>query len=118
MSENKGGYPELQEQDKEWGAFYADYVKTYMERDVRELAAVQDLNAFIRNISPASLACCSIKGSSRDTYFLSGKTFFSRVDFPTWRAPVFADRVCKAEEEKREICFRASGRAAGAGYLK
>ena len=43
---HKGGYPELQEQDKEWGAFYADYVKTYMERDVRELAAVQDLNAF------------------------------------------------------------------------
>ena len=41
-----GGYPELQDQDKEWNAFYADYVKTYMERDVRELAAVQDLNAF------------------------------------------------------------------------
>lgn len=43
---HKGGYPELQDNDKEWNAFYADYVKTYMERDVRELAAVQDLNAF------------------------------------------------------------------------
>lgn len=43
---HKGGYPELQDQDKEWNAFYADYVKTYMERDVRELAAVQDLNVF------------------------------------------------------------------------
>lgn len=43
---HKGGYPELQDQDKEWSAFYADYVKTYMERDVRELATVQDLNAF------------------------------------------------------------------------
>ena len=41
-----GGYPELQDREKEWSAFYADYVKTYMERDVRELAAVQDLNAF------------------------------------------------------------------------
>lgn len=41
-----GGYPELQAGDKEWGAFYADYVKTYIERDVRELAAVQDLSAF------------------------------------------------------------------------
>lgn len=41
-----GGYPELQDVDKEWSAFYADYVKTYMERDVRELAAVQDLTAF------------------------------------------------------------------------
>lgn len=43
---HKGGYPELQDTDKEWSAFYADYVRTYMERDVRELAAVQDLNAF------------------------------------------------------------------------
>ena len=41
-----GGYPELQDEDKEWSAFYADYVKTYMERDVRELAAVQDLGVF------------------------------------------------------------------------
>lgn len=43
---HRGGYPELQDKDKEWNAFYADYVKTYVERDVRELAAVQDLNAF------------------------------------------------------------------------
>lgn len=41
-----GGYPELQDKDKEWSAFYADYVKTYMERDIRELASVQDLNVF------------------------------------------------------------------------
>lgn len=43
---HRGGYPELQNEDKEWSAFYADYVKTYVERDVRELAAVQDLNVF------------------------------------------------------------------------
>lgn len=43
---HRGSYPELQNEDKEWSAFYADYVKTYMERDVRELAAVQDLNVF------------------------------------------------------------------------
>ena len=41
-----GGYPELQDKEKEWSGFYADYVKAYMERDVRELAAVQDLNVF------------------------------------------------------------------------
>lgn len=41
-----GGYPELQEKEKEWNAFYADYVRTYIERDVRELAAVQELNVF------------------------------------------------------------------------
>ncbi|MCM1040036.1 MAG: ATP-binding protein [Ruminococcus sp.] len=43
---HRGSYPELQDKNKEWSAFYADYVKTYMERDVRELAVVQDLNAF------------------------------------------------------------------------
>ncbi len=43
---HRGSYPELQEKEKEWNAFYADYVKTYIERDVRELGAVQDLNAF------------------------------------------------------------------------
>ena len=49
-----GGYPELQDADKEWNAFYADYVKTYMERDVRELAAVQDLTAFRQFIIEAA----------------------------------------------------------------
>ena len=43
---HRGGYPELQDTQKEWSAFYADYVRTYMERDVRELAAVQDLSVF------------------------------------------------------------------------
>lgn len=45
---HRGSYPELSDSQKEWAAFYADYVKTYLERDVRELAAVQDLNAFRR----------------------------------------------------------------------
>ncbi len=36
----------MQDNEKEWNAFYAAYMKTYMERDVRELAAVQDLNIF------------------------------------------------------------------------
>lgn len=45
---HRGSYPEMANSEKEWGAFYGDYVKTYLERDVRELAAVQDLNAFRR----------------------------------------------------------------------
>lgn len=28
--------------------YFSSYIKTYLERDVRELAAVQDLNAFRR----------------------------------------------------------------------
>ena len=43
---HRGSYPALQDPDTDWAAYYGDYVKTYLERDVRELSAVQDLNSF------------------------------------------------------------------------
>lgn len=45
---HRGGYPEMQDENMDWGLFYSSYIKTYLERDVRELAAVQDLDAFRR----------------------------------------------------------------------
>lgn len=46
---HRGSYPELyQNPNLDWQQFYAGYVKTYLERDVRELSAVQDLDAFRR----------------------------------------------------------------------
>jgi len=45
---HRGGYPEMQNPDMDWAIFFSSYVKTYLERDVRELAAVQDLDAFRR----------------------------------------------------------------------
>ena len=45
---HRGGYPELQDPEVDWGVFFASYVKTYLERDVRKLSAVQDLNDFRR----------------------------------------------------------------------
>lgn len=46
---HRGGYPELYEnRNMDWQSFYAGYVRTYLERDVRELSAVQDLDAFRR----------------------------------------------------------------------
>ena len=46
---HRGGYPELyQNPELDWQQFFASYVKTYLERDVRELSAVQDLDAFRR----------------------------------------------------------------------
>ncbi len=45
---HRGSYPALQNSELEWASFYADYVRTYIERDVRELSAVQDLGAFQR----------------------------------------------------------------------
>lgn len=43
-----GGYPELQNPEVEWSAFFSSYVKTYLERDVRKLSEVQDLDDFRR----------------------------------------------------------------------
>ena len=43
-----GGYPALCNPDMDWMQFYGSYVKTYLERDVRSLSAVQDLDAFRR----------------------------------------------------------------------
>ena len=43
---HRGSYPELQDGKVVWSEYYSDYVKTYLERDVRALTAVQDLGAF------------------------------------------------------------------------
>lgn len=43
---HRGSYPELQDKDVDWGTFYASYVKTYLERDVRSLSAVHNLDDF------------------------------------------------------------------------
>ena len=45
---HRGGYPELQNTIKDWNGFYGNYLKTYLERDLRELSAVQDLDVFRR----------------------------------------------------------------------
>ena len=45
---HRGGYPALQDSEMDWGMFFSSYVKTYLERDVRKLTAVQDLNDFRR----------------------------------------------------------------------
>ena len=44
-----GSYPELRSQanpDKYWTMFFQSYVQTYLERDVRKLTQVADLNVF------------------------------------------------------------------------
>ena len=43
---HRGGYPELQNPEVDWSVFYSSYTKTYLERDVRSLSAVQNLDDF------------------------------------------------------------------------
>ncbi len=57
---HRGSYPELQQPEMEWNSFYANYVKTYIERDVRELTAVQDLDSFRRFMIAAAARTGSV----------------------------------------------------------
>ncbi len=45
---HRGGYPALQDPQMEWAAFFGSYVKTYLERDVRQLTAVRNLHDYRR----------------------------------------------------------------------
>ena len=43
----RGSMPELQDPSLDWDAFYADYVRSYLERDVRELTPCRTRRAFM-----------------------------------------------------------------------
>lgn len=45
---HRGGYPELQNPAIDWQTFFASYVKTYIERDVRSVLTIQNLDDFRR----------------------------------------------------------------------
>jgi predicted AAA+ superfamily ATPase len=43
---HRGSYPEMQDEGIDWEAFYSAYVRTYIERDVRQLVNIGDEHAF------------------------------------------------------------------------
>lgn len=45
---HRGFYPELQNPDKDRNDFYYNYVNTYIERDIREIINVKNLNLFYK----------------------------------------------------------------------
>lgn len=51
---HRGSYPELQKSETDWSTFYGNYVKSYIERDIRELTVVQNLDAFRRFVIAAA----------------------------------------------------------------
>ena len=51
---HRGSMPELHaEKDIDWGLFYGSYVKTYIERDVRDLTQVDDEGKFLKTAAAA-----------------------------------------------------------------
>jgi len=56
---HRGSLPELAlNEDIDWADFYADYIKTYIERDVRRLAQVADEDSFYRFMT----VCAAMSG--------------------------------------------------------
>ena len=51
---HRGSFPGLPGDARDWSAFHADYLRTYVERDIRALDAVQDLSAFRRFVVAAA----------------------------------------------------------------
>jgi predicted AAA+ superfamily ATPase len=47
----KGSYPELYNVDKNVEQFYSDYLRTYIEKDIRKIINVKDENKFIKFVS-------------------------------------------------------------------
>lgn len=45
---HKGWMPRLYQQETDWAMYYASYVATYIERDVRQLTQVSNLNDFTK----------------------------------------------------------------------
>ncbi|MBQ9606801.1 MAG: ATP-binding protein [Lachnospiraceae bacterium] len=39
---HRGFYPDLEEEERDWEWFYRDYIRTYLERDVRRIVNVRD----------------------------------------------------------------------------
>lgn len=48
---HRGMYPELHVVEREWGDFYSSYVKTYLERDIKNEIEIKDEITFIKFLS-------------------------------------------------------------------
>ncbi|MBE5869778.1 MAG: ATP-binding protein [Lachnospiraceae bacterium] len=66
---HRGGYPALLEKEMDWQRYFASYVKTYLERDVRELSAVHDLDAFRKFM----IACAARTGEMLNYSNIAGE---------------------------------------------
>ncbi|MDR1917950.1 MAG: ATP-binding protein [Christensenellaceae bacterium] len=76
---HRGSFPELyktESDNNDWQDFYASYVQTYIERDVRDLVEIHNLSAFTKFIK----VCASITGGQLNYSTLAE---YSGVDVTT-----------------------------------
>ena len=78
---HRGSLPELVvEKDYDWDAFYADYVKTYIERDVRQLAQVANEGDFMKFMT----VCAAMTGQLLNLASLSRDIGISQPTARRW----------------------------------
>ena len=78
---HRGSLPELVVQtDFEWDAFYADYVKTYIERDVRQLAQVANEGDFMKFMT----VCAAMTGQLLNLASISREIGISQPTARRW----------------------------------
>ncbi len=116
---HRGGYPEMQNPEMDWGMYFASYVKTYLERDVRELAAVQDLDAFRRFM----VACAARTGEMLNYSNIADEVGKDAVTIKKWVSileasgivyilEAFSNSALKRVIKTPKLYFRDTGLAA------
>ncbi len=116
---HRGFYPELRNLDVDWSMFYSSYVKTYLERDVRELSNVQDLTSF-RNLM---IACAARTGQMLNYSNIADEIGKDSTTVKNWISILeasglvyilepFANSVLKRAIKTPKLFFRDTGLAA------
>lgn len=116
---HRGGYPGLQDSSVDWSMYFASYIKTYLERDVRELAAVQDLDAFRKFM----IACAARTGQILNYSNIADEVGKDSVTIKKWISILeasgiiyvlepFSSSVLKRAIKTPKLYFRDTGLAA------
>ena len=86
-----GGYPAVYARALEPHRFYADYVRSYLERDVRTLTAVQDIGNFQRFLR----LCAARSGQLLNLNALAGDCGIAQPTAAAWLSVLEASYVVK-----------------------
>lgn len=54
---HRGSMPELQDNDMNWERYYSSYVKTYIEKDVRQIVNISDELKFLKFLTALAVRC-------------------------------------------------------------
>lgn len=85
----RGMYPVLHTQDLRWADWFASYVATYVERDVRQVLNVQDLSTFQRFLR----LCAARTGQLLNVSALAGETGVTSHTARAWLSVLEASDI-------------------------